>query len=156
MPLSLDLHLMLLPSISFPIKPSLVSKMVIHKLSFLLFFETKLKIANVSYKCIFISCWQANHYVHFNQCCSLRDSPHLKRYKIDICTLTYILTAQERRRDLPCNNKFQAVTVSFLLRAVMELFLILQSCILCCNDTEKCFCDIVHIKQDAKLEYLKH
>lgn len=58
LPLSLDLHWMLLPSIYFPIKPSLLRRMIIHKpqLFFFLFFETKLKIANVSHKYILISC----------------------------------------------------------------------------------------------------
>lgn len=98
LPLSLDLHCLLLQSIYLPIKPSLLREMVIHKsqLFFFLFFETKPKIANVIYKYIFISCWQSNHYVHFNQYCSLRDSPHLKLYEINICTLTYIPAAQER------------------------------------------------------------
>lgn len=57
LPLSLDLHLMLLPSIYFPIKPSLLREIVIHKAQlFFLFCVTKLKIANVSYKYILISC----------------------------------------------------------------------------------------------------
>lgn len=57
LPLSLDLDCLLLQSIYFPIKPSLLREMVIHKSQlFFLFFETKPKIANVSYKYIFISC----------------------------------------------------------------------------------------------------
>lgn len=159
--LSLDLDWMLFPTIYFPIKPRLLREMLIHKpqlFFFFLFLETKLKIANVSYKYIFISCWKSNHYVHFNQYCSLRDSPHLKLYEINTCTFAYILAAQERNTGEISfvNNKFQAVTVPFSFRAVMELFLMLQSCILCSNATEMCFCDMVHIKQDAKLEYPRH
>lgn len=37
--------------------------------------------------------------IMFNQYCSLRDSPHLKLYEINICTLTYILAAQERNTE---------------------------------------------------------
>lgn len=157
--LSLDLHWMLLLSIYFAIKPSSLKEMVIHKPQlFFLFIETKLKTANVSYKYIFTACWKSNHYIHFNRYCSLRDFPHLKLYEINICTLAYILAAQERNTGEISfvTTNFRLWKFPFLFRAAMELFLILQSCILCSNVTEMCFCDIVHIKQDAKLQYLKH